>query len=77
LDALCMDWIEMENLDLGAIQSASFTASSAGGARSGRARMSDLFFRKTADKATPTLHEACCSGKQLKEVTLAVNRAGT
>ncbi|WP_017699298.1 Hcp family type VI secretion system effector, partial [Pseudomonas syringae] len=43
----------------------------------GRARMSDLFFRKTVDKSTPKLHEACCSGKHFKEVTIAVNRAGS
>ncbi|RMT48145.1 hypothetical protein ALP14_200117 [Pseudomonas amygdali pv. myricae] len=77
LDAQFKDWIEMENFDIGASQSASATASSAGGATSGRARMSDLFFRKTVDKATPKLHEACCSGKHFKEVTIAVNRAGT
>ncbi|EFW82839.1 Hcp family type VI secretion system effector [Pseudomonas savastanoi] len=77
LDAQFKDWIEMENFDIGASQSASATASNAGGATSGRARMSDLFFRKTVDKATPKLHEACCSGKHFKEVTLAVNRAGT
>ncbi|PYD12923.1 MULTISPECIES: Hcp family type VI secretion system effector [Pseudomonas syringae group] len=77
LDAQFKDWIEMENFDLGASQSASVTATSAGGATSGRARMSDLFFRKTVDKVTPKLHEACCSGKHFKEVTLAVNRAGT
>ncbi|MFH7391333.1 Hcp family type VI secretion system effector, partial [Pseudomonas syringae group genomosp. 7] len=60
LDAQFMDWIEMENFDLGASQSASVTATSAGGARSGRARKCDLFFRKTVDKGTPKLHEACC-----------------
>ncbi|AVB17723.1 Hcp1 family type VI secretion system effector [Pseudomonas savastanoi pv. retacarpa] len=77
LDAQFKDWIEMEDFDVGASQSASATATSAGGATGGRARMSDLFFRKTVDKSTPKLHEACCSGKHFKEVTIAVNRAGT
>lgn len=76
LDAQFKDWIELEDFDVGASQSASTTKTSAGGASSGRARMSDLYFRKAVDKATPKLHEACCSGKHLKEVTIALNRAG-
>lgn len=77
LDAQFGDWIEMEDFDVGASQSASATMTSSGGATSGRARMSDLFFRKAVDKATPKLHEACCSGKHFKEVKIALNRAGT
>ncbi|KGS12543.1 MULTISPECIES: Hcp family type VI secretion system effector [Pseudomonas syringae group] len=77
LDALFRDWIEILDFDVGASQSASATATSAGGASNGRASMSDFFFRKTVDKSTPKLHEACCSGKHFKEVTIAVNRAGT
>ncbi|GKQ49078.1 type VI secretion system tube protein Hcp [Pseudomonas syringae pv. theae] len=77
LDAQFKDWIEMDDFDVGASQSASVTATSSGGATGGRARMSDLFFRKTVDKSTPKLHEACCSGKHFKEVTIAVNRAGS
>ncbi|RMN78868.1 hypothetical protein ALQ56_05422 [Pseudomonas syringae pv. papulans] len=76
LDALFKDWIEILDFDVGANQSASATATSAGGAPSGRASMSDFFFRKTVDKSTPKLHEACCSGKHFKEITIAVNRAG-
>jgi type VI secretion system secreted protein Hcp len=77
LDAQFKDWIEMDDFDVGASQSASVTATSSGGATGGRARMSDLFFRKTVDKSTPKLHETCCSGKHFKEVTIAVNRAGS
>jgi type VI secretion system secreted protein Hcp len=76
LDAQFKDWIEMEDFDVGASQSASATTTSAGGASSGRAKMSDLYFRKAVDKATPKLHEACCSGRHFKEVTIALNRAG-
>jgi type VI secretion system secreted protein Hcp len=77
LDAQFTNWIEMEDFDVGASQSASATTTSSGGATSGRARMSDLFFRKAVDKATPKLHDACCSGKHFKEVKIALNRAGT
>ncbi len=76
LDAQFKDWIEMEDFDVGASQSASASTTSSGGASSGRAKMSDLYFRKAVDKATPKLHEACCSGKHFKEVTIALNRAG-
>lgn len=76
LDAQFKDWIEMEDFDVGASQSASATTTSSGGASSGRAKMSDLYFRKAVDKATPKLHEACCSGRHFKEVTVALNRAG-
>lgn len=76
LDIQFKDWIEIEDFNVGASQSASATPTSSGGASSGRARMSDLFFKKTVDKSTPKLHEACCSGKHFKEVTVALNRAG-
>ncbi|WP_122253342.1 Hcp family type VI secretion system effector [Pseudomonas savastanoi] len=76
LDAQFKDWIEMDDFDVGASQSASATSTNASGATGGRARMSDLFFRKKVDKATPKLHEACCSGKHFQEVTIAINRAG-
>jgi type VI secretion system secreted protein Hcp len=55
LDAQFKDWIEMEDFDVGASQSASATTTSSGGATSGRAKMSDLYFRKAVDKATPLL----------------------
>ncbi|KPX05508.1 hypothetical protein ALP16_101561 [Pseudomonas savastanoi] len=60
LDAVFKDWIELSDFDVGASQpasqSASATATSAGGASSGRASMSDFFFRKAVDKSTPKLH---------------------
>jgi type VI secretion system secreted protein Hcp len=77
LDQDYENWIEIADFDIGASQTASATSSSAGGASTGRAKMSDLFFRKTIDNSTPKLHEACCSGKHFEEVTIAVNRAGT
>ncbi|KFE45317.1 MULTISPECIES: Hcp family type VI secretion system effector [Pseudomonas] len=75
-DEVFKNWIELSDFDVGASQSASVSTTSAGGASSGRTTMSDFFFRKTVDKSTPKLHEACCSGKHFNEVTIAVNRAG-
>ncbi|MBI6753642.1 Hcp family type VI secretion system effector [Pseudomonas syringae] len=70
------NWIELQDFDLSASQTASATATSAGGATSGRAYLSDLLVRKPVDNATPKLHEACCSGKHFKQVSVHVFRAG-
>lgn len=77
LDSQFKDWIELEDFDVGASQSASATASSSGGGSSGRASLSDFHVKKLVDRASPKLHEACCSGKHFKEVVICVNRAGT
>lgn len=38
--------------------------------------MSDMLVRKAVDNATPKLHEACCSGKHFKQVSVHLFRAG-
>ncbi len=53
LDAQFKGWIEMEDFDVGASQSASATATSAGGATGGRARMSDRFFSQDCGQINP------------------------
>lgn len=40
------------------------------------AYMSDMLVRKAVDNATPKLHEACCSGKHFKQVSVHLFRAG-
>ncbi|WP_426140675.1 Hcp family type VI secretion system effector [Pseudomonas sp. DWP3-1-2] len=70
------NWIELEDFELSANQTASATATSSGGATSGRAYMRDMLVRKLVDNATPKLHEACCSGKHFNKVSLHVFRAG-
>jgi type VI secretion system Hcp family effector len=72
LDDQYRDWIEISGYSFGAHQSASATASSAGGASSG----STFTFNKFMDKASCKLLEASCAGEHLKEVTLVVCRAG-
>ncbi|WP_285353182.1 type VI secretion system tube protein Hcp [Pseudomonas sp. ME-P-057] len=69
-------WIELQDFDLSANQTASATSASAGGATSGRAYMGDFLARKAVDNATAKIHEACCSGKHFKHVVVHVFRAG-
>jgi type VI secretion system secreted protein Hcp len=76
LDAEFKDWIELEDFNVGASQSASAVAISLRGAASGRASLSDFHIRKLVDRATPKLHEACCSGKHFAKMVICVNRAG-
>ncbi|MDE1167004.1 MAG: type VI secretion system tube protein Hcp [Pseudomonas sp.] len=75
-DAQFKDWIEIQDFDVGASQTASISATSSGGASSGRAKLGDFYLKKLFDKSTPKLHEACCSGKHFKEITISINRAG-
>lgn len=77
LDEKYQDWIEITGYSFGAHQSTSATASSAGGASSGRTTMTAFTFTKAMDKSSCKLLEASCAGEHLKEVTLALCRAGT
>ena len=70
------DWIEIQTLDLSAIQPISNVTSSAGGASSGRVEHQDLVISKLVDKATPKLFEATNSGKHIKEITIELCRSG-
>lgn len=70
------DWIEIQALDLSAIQPVSNVASTAGGATAGRVEHQDLVISKLADKATPKLFEATNSGKHIKEITIELCRSG-
>ncbi|WP_313202440.1 type VI secretion system tube protein Hcp [Pseudomonas sp.] len=75
-DAQYKHWIEILGYTFGTSQSTSATASSAGGATSGRTTLSNLTFTKYLDKASCKLLEASCAGQHLKEVRLVVCRAG-
>lgn len=77
LDEKYREWIEITGYNFGAHQSTSATASSAGGASSGRTTMITFTFTKTIDKSSCRLLEASCSGEHLKSVTLVLCRAGT
>ncbi|MFJ4432806.1 Hcp family type VI secretion system effector [Pseudomonas sp. NPDC089395] len=71
------NWIEILGYTFGTSQSTSATASSAGGATSGRTSLSNLTFTKYLDSASCKLLEASCAGQHLKEVKLVVCRAGS
>lgn len=77
LDEQFTQWIEILGYNFGSHQSASATASSAGGAASGRTTLSNFTFTKYLDSASCKLLEASCAGQHLKEVKLVVCRAGT
>ncbi|WP_040260709.1 Hcp family type VI secretion system effector [Pseudomonas massiliensis] len=77
LDEKYTNWIEILSYNFSANQSTSATASSAGGASSGRTTLTDFTFTKFLDNASCKLLEACCAGQHLKEVKLALCRAGT
>jgi len=76
LDEKYNKWIEVTGYDFGVSQSTSATASSAGGATSGRTAVSNFTFTKFLDSASCKLMEASCAGQHLKEVRLALCRAG-
>ncbi|BBH44055.1 Hcp family type VI secretion system effector [Pseudomonas sp. KU43P] len=77
LDEQYAGWIEIVGYKFGANQSTSATASSAGGASSGRTTLTNFTFTKSLDSSSCKLLEASCAGQHLKEVTLVVCRAGT
>lgn len=76
LDEQYRDWIEIAGYSFGAHQSTSATASSAGGASSGRTTLSNFTFTKLLDKSSCKILEASCAGEHLAKVTLALSRAG-
>ncbi|MGE7989802.1 Hcp family type VI secretion system effector [Pseudomonas sp. NPDC089554] len=76
LDEKYTQWIEVLGYDFGVSQSTSATASSAGGATSGRTSVTNFTFTKYLDSASCKLMEASCTGLHLKEVKLALCRAG-
>src|ERR1700712_2725680 len=76
LDERNKGWIEIVAYDFGVSQSTSATASSNGGAGSGRASLSDFSFSKRLDKSSASLFEASCAGTHIKDLTLCLYRAG-
>lgn len=76
LDEKYNKWIEITGYKFGVSQSTSATASSEGGASSGRTTLTNFTFIKYLDSASCKLMEASCAGQHLKEVKLALCRAG-
>lgn len=75
LDEKFSRWIEITGYNFGVSQSTSATASSSGGASSGRTSMTNFTFTKYLDSASCKLMEASCAGQHLKEVKLVLCRA--
>ena len=76
LDDQHKNWIEILGYNFGTHQSASATATSAGGASSGRTTVTTFNFSKFLDSASAKLMQASCAGQHFKKVTIAVHRAG-
>lgn len=76
LDDKHKNWIEILGYNFGTHQSASATASSAGGASSGRTSVTTFNFTKFLDSASCKLMQASCSGQHFSKVTIALHRAG-
>ncbi|KAA8689142.1 Hemolysin co-regulated protein [Pseudomonas caricapapayae] len=77
LDEKFSKWIEITGYNFGVSQSTSATASSSGGASSGRTTMTNFTFTKYLDSASCKLMEVSCAGQHLKEVKLVLCRAST
>jgi type VI secretion system secreted protein Hcp len=70
------DWIEVLSFSHSIQQPTSATASSAGGATTGRVDHGDFTITKYIDLASPKLALFCCKGTHIKEITLELCRAG-
>ena len=69
-------WIEATQYKAGASQKVSSTASSAGGATTGRADVKPFTFTKQVDGSSPKLFQACCAGTHFNKIVIAIHRAG-
>ncbi|MFJ3484673.1 Hcp family type VI secretion system effector [Pseudomonas sp. NPDC090202] len=75
-DSRNQGWIEINAFNFGVNQRSTATASSNGGAGSGRASFSDFSFSKRLDRSSARLFEACSAGEHIKSLTLRLYRAG-
>jgi type VI secretion system secreted protein Hcp len=74
-DSKHKDWIEIQHFNHHLEQPASATASSSGGATAERVSHGTFDIIHPLDRATPKIHEACCTGRHIKEVILELFRA--
>jgi type VI secretion system secreted protein Hcp len=68
--------IEIQSYSHGVSQSASASASTAGGATTGRCNHADFTISKMLDKASAILAQKCSDGSHIPTVTLTLTRAG-
>jgi type VI secretion system Hcp family effector len=70
------DYIEILSYSHGVSQSANMSASTAGGATSGRCSHQDFAIVKQLDKASAILAHKCSDGTHIPSITLVLTRAG-
>ncbi|MFO7607675.1 MAG: type VI secretion system tube protein Hcp [Candidatus Krumholzibacteriia bacterium] len=68
--------IEIQGYSHGVSQSASVSASTAGGATTGRCTHQDFAVTKELDKASALLAQKCSDGSHIPSITLTLTRAG-
>jgi len=68
--------IEILSYSHGVTQPSAASASSSGGATTGRCEHQDFTIVKELDKASPLLAQLCCQGKHIPEIVLTLVRAG-
>lgn len=68
-------WIEAIHFSAGVSQTVSVTASSAGGAATGRADIRPFTFSKQVDSSSPKLFQACAAGTHFDKITIAIHRS--
>jgi type VI secretion system secreted protein Hcp len=68
--------IEIQSYNHGVAQSASASASTAGGATTGRCSHGDFTITKELDKASAILAQKCSDGSHIPTVTLTLTRSG-
>ncbi len=69
-------WIEAIHFSAGVSQTVSITASSAGGATTGRPDIRPVTFCKQVDSSSPKLFQACAAGTHFDKITISVYRSG-
>ena len=69
-------WIEVTGFSHGVSQSTDVSASSSGGATTGRCMHGDFSINKAVDLASPVLLQRCSDGKHIPKIVLKLLRAG-
>ncbi|MGD8320710.1 MAG: type VI secretion system tube protein Hcp [Gemmatimonadota bacterium] len=66
--------IELQSFSMGATNPTTIGAGGGGGA--GKVSLSAFSFQKWSDKASPTMFQACCTGKHFPKAKVTLHKAG-
>lgn len=68
-------WIQLESFDFN-VANPTTISSGTTGSGSGKAQLSTFNVRKWTDKASPVLHQACCSGEHFGKARVVARKSG-